>query len=50
MTSLFVCYVTRHKKLQETNDENALVPYHVKNKCLTAGANFLNSLNLIVLL
>ena len=39
----FIC-LSCHKKLQETNDENALVPYHVKNKCVTAAANFLKAL------
>ena len=39
----FIC-CSCHKKLQETNDENALVPYHVKNKCVTAAANFLKTL------
>ena len=33
-----------HKKLQETNDENAFVPYHVKNNSLTSAANFLKAL------
>ena len=39
----FIC-LSCHKNLQETNNEHALVPYHVKNKCVTAAANFLKSL------
>ena len=39
----FIC-LSCHKNLQETNNENALVPYHVKNKCVTAADNFLKSL------
>ena len=39
----YIC-LSCHKTLQITDNENPIVPYHVKNKCLIAAAKFMKLL------
>ena len=40
---IYIC-LSCDKALQNTSNENPIVPYHVKNKCVISGANFMKSL------
>ena len=39
----YIC-LSCDKALHNTSNENPIVPYHVKNKCVISGANFMKSL------
>ena len=39
----YIC-LSCDKALHNTSNENLIIPYHVKNKCVISGANFMKSL------